>query len=240
MIYPMIGITTYQGKNDMGYPILALLRAYVDALVRADCVPVLIPVNLTGEYIPVLYERLDGILFTGGGDIGLNYFRGVSHPRVEGIDPERDSIELSLLNTFVGGRKPFLGICRGFQVMVVGLGGTLYTHIDDQMPGAQEHDYPDFPRTYLAHKVRIESGTRLANILGETNISVNSMHHQGAKDIPKELKPVAFAPDGLIEAIELPDHPFGIGVQWHPEWLIDQPATQKLFRAFVGAAKNSK
>jgi putative glutamine amidotransferase len=182
---------------------------------------------------------LDGILFTGGGDIALDRFDGMPHPRVGNIDPERDSIELSILESFINYKKPFLGICRGFQLIYVGLGGTLYTDIEDQMPGALKHDcFPEYPRSYLAHKVTVNSGSRLAKIMGETDISVNSLHHQGAKDIPRGLIPSAIAPDGLVEAVELPDHPFGLAVQWHPEWLKDHPAMKRLFRTFVEACGN--
>jgi len=237
----IIGVTTYQGKNDNDLPIVALLRAYADALIQAGGVPVLIPSNLTEENCRRLCGHLDGILFTGGGDIALDRFSSEPHPCVSGVDIERDSIELFLLDTLVHDEKPFLGICRGFQVIIVGLGGTLFTHIEDQMPGALKHDYyPDFPRTYLAHKVKVEEGTYLDNILGETQLSVNSLHHQGAKDIPAALTPVANAPDGLVEAVELQTHPFGIAVQWHPEWLTDQPATRRLFRAFVEAASSNR
>jgi len=241
MAYPIIGVTTYEGKNDNDLSIVALLRVYVDALVQAGGVPVLIPTCLTDETRRALCERLDGILFTGGGDIALDRFNGEPHPCVHNVDVERDSIEFSLLDTLVHDEKPFLGICRGFQVINVGLGGTLYTHIEDQMPGSLKHDcYPNFPRTYLAHKVTMEGGTRLANILGETVLSVNSLHHQGARDIPAALKPVGFAPDGLVEAIELTNHPFGFAVQWHPEWLTEQPAMRRLFRAFVEAASSHR
>jgi putative glutamine amidotransferase len=241
MAYPMIGVTTYQGKNDKNLPVLAILRAYVDALVQANSVPVLIPASLTEESVGVLYEHLNGILLTGGGDIALDRFNGEPHSQIDDVDTERDAIELSLLKAFVLGKKPFLGICRGFQVINVGMGGTLYTNIDDQMPGSQKHDfYPDFPRSYLAHTVNVKSGTHLAEILSETNLSVNSLHHQGAKEIPMVLTPTAYAPDGLVEAVELPDHPFGIAVQWHPEWLTDQPASRRLFRSFVAAASNSR
>jgi putative glutamine amidotransferase len=241
MAYPIIGVTTYQGKNDEVLPIVALLRAYVDALVQAGGTPVLIPSSLTDGTRWALYGRLDGILFTGGGDIALDRFSGLPHPRVANVDAERDSIELALLDALMSDEKPFLGICRGFQVINVGLGGTLYTHIEDQMPGALKHDYyPNFPRTYLAHKIRVEGGTYLANILSEMDLSVNSLHHQGAKDVSAALKPVAYAPDGLVEAVELPNHPFGIAVQWHPEWLTDQPATRRLFQAFVEATDSHR
>jgi putative glutamine amidotransferase len=153
------------------------------------------------------------------------------------VDLERDSIELSLLDSFINTGKPFLGICRGFQMINIGLGGTLYTDIEDQKPGALKHDYyPNYPRTYLAHKVEVKGGTRLAKILGETDILVNSLHHQGAKDLPAGLIQSAWAPDGLVESVELPDHPFGLAVQWHPEWLMDQPIMGRLFSALVEAA----
>lgn len=238
---PIIGVTTYQGKNDGKVPIVALLRVYVDAIVQAGGIPVLIPSILNDIARTELYEHLDGILFTGGGDIAVDRFGGDPHPRVDNVDGERDSIEIALLDTLVHDEKPFLGICRGFQIVNVGLGGTLYTHIEDQMPGALKHDYyPDYQRDFLAHKVKVQSGTNLAKILRETDLSVNSLHHQGAKEISPSLRPAAFAKDGLVEAVELPNHPFGIAVQWHPEWLTNQPATQRLFRAFLEAAGNHK
>jgi putative glutamine amidotransferase len=239
MAYPIIGITTYQGKNDDGLPIVALLRAYINALIQAGGMPVLIPSNLPEETHRDFCLRLDGILFTGGGDIAIENSNSEPHQRISGVDTERDAIEFSLLDIYVQDKLPFLGICRGLQVINVGLGGTLFTHIEDQMPSHLKHDYhPNYPRTFLAHKVKVDGGTHLAKILGETDLSVNSLHHQGAKDIPADLKVAAYAPDGLIEAVELPNHPFGIAVQWHPEWLTDQPAMSRLFRAFVEAASS--
>jgi putative glutamine amidotransferase len=237
MVHPVIGVTTYQGKNDEKLPIIALLRAYVDAIAQVGGIPVLIPSSLSDEACKELCSHLDGILFTGGGDIAVDRFGGEPHPRVDNVDLERDSIEISILEISIHEKKPFLGICRGFQVINVGLGGTLYTHIDHQMPGALKHDYyPIFPRTYLAHLVNIEKGTKLAGILGETSLLVNSLHHQGAKELSPILKPAAFSPDGLVEAVELPGYPFGIAVQWHPEWLTDEASTRRLFQAFVDAA----
>jgi putative glutamine amidotransferase len=157
------------------------------------------------------------------------------------VDADRDDIEYALLQLAVNEGKPFLGICRGFQVVNAALGGTLFTHIEDQKPGAIKHDYfPDWPRNYLAHQVDIEKGSRLAEILGATEIQVNSLHHQGADKIAPSLKIVAHASDGLVEGIELPGHPFGFGVQWHPEWLTDRPEVQQLFKAFVGACGKQK
>lgn len=235
---PIIGITTNQGKNADDHPTVTLMQSYVRAVMQAGGVPVLIPSMLAEDGWDALYARLDGILFSGGGDIALEHFSGEAHPRLSGVDLLRDSVELSLIRSAAADGKPFLGICRGCQLVNVGLGGTLYTHIPDQLPGALDHNYPSHLRTVLAHDVKIEEGTRLADILGEPLLKVNSLHHQGVKDIAPALQVAGHSPDGLVEAIELPDHPFGVAVQWHPEWLTDQQPTRSLFAKFIEAAGN--
>jgi putative glutamine amidotransferase len=233
---PVIGITTSQVNNSYGQGLVTITRAYVEAVIEGGGIPVLIPSLVANGGWESLYSRLDGILFSGGGDISLDHFKGDPHPRIEGIESERDRIELNLLQASISDGKPFLGICRGCQLINVGLGGTLFTHLPDQLPGALDHDYPGNMRTILVHEVRIEEGTRIADILGEPIVRVNSLHHQGLKDIGKGLRVAGYAPDGLIEAVELPNHPFGLAVQWHPEWLTDQASTRNLFRRFVQAS----
>jgi putative glutamine amidotransferase len=233
---PIIGITTNQSSNSYGQAIVNLSEAYVNAIHQAGGVPVLIPSSIASDGWKSLYSRLDGILFSGGGDISLDHFKGDPHPRIDGIEPERDDIELNMLRAAVSDGKPFLGICRGCQLINVGLGGTLYTHIPDQLPGALDHDYPGNMRAVLVHEVKIEEGTKTADVLGEPIVKVNSLHHQGVKDVPAVLRIAGYAPDGLVEAIELIGHPFGIAVQWHPESLTDQPSTRNLFRRFVETA----
>jgi len=234
---PLIGITTYQSTNVNGHPTVVLMQSYINAVRQAGGVPVLIPSMIAEDGWDALYSRLDGILFSGGGDIALEHFPGEPHPRIDDVDPERDTIELKILRTAVKDGRPFLGICRGCQLVNVGLGGTLYTHIPDQLPNALDHSYPGNMRTVLVHKVKLEEGTRIADVLGEPIVNVNSLHHQGLKDIAPSLRVAGHASDGLVEAVELPDHPFGIAVQWHPEWLTDQPSTRNLFRKFVEAAE---
>ncbi|MBI1855082.1 MAG: gamma-glutamyl-gamma-aminobutyrate hydrolase family protein, partial [Chloroflexi bacterium] len=189
---------------------------------QAGGVPVLIPSLIAESGWDALYARLDGLLFSGGGDISLDLFTGDAHPRIDEVDPLRDAVEMNLIRAAASGGKPFLGICRGAQAVNVALGGTLYTHLPDQLPNALDHAYPGNLRTVLVHEVKIEEGTRIAEILGEPIVKVNSLHHQGLKDIAPSLRVTGHAPDGLVEAIELTDHPFGIAVQWHPEWLTDQ------------------
>lgn len=233
---PVIGITTNYGTNSYGQPLILLQRSYAKAIRQAGGVPVLIPSLIAEDGWDAIFARLDGILFSGGGDIGLEHSPGDPHPRIDDVDLERDSVELKMLNAAAADGKPFLGICRGCQVMNVALGGTLYTHIPDQLPGSLDHSYPGNMRTVLVHQVKIEEGTRIAEIFGEPIIQVNSLHHQGLRDIAPSLRVAGHAPDGLVEAIELPDHPFGVAVQWHPEWLTDQEGTRNLFRKFVDAA----
>jgi putative glutamine amidotransferase len=233
---PLIGITTNQSTNIHGHPTVMLMQSYVNAILQAGGVPVLIPSMIHNDGWDALYSRLDGILFSGGGDIGLELSPGEPHPRITEVDPERDSVEMKLVQASASNGKPFLGICRGCQVVNVALGGTLYTHIPDQLPNALDHSYPGNLRTVLVHEVKIEEGTRIAEILGEPIVKVNSLHHQGLKDIAPSLRVAGHAPDGLVEAVELPDHPFGLAVQWHPEWLTDQESTRNLFRKFVEAA----
>lgn len=233
---PLIGITARHDTTSEKLRSIMLLQAYVTAIIGAGGAPILIPPELPEDGWRILLDRLDGVLFSGGADIGLEHFDGEPHPTVE-VNPVRDELELPLLRAAVDADKPTLGICRGFQVMNVALGGSLYTHIIDQLPNALEHQWYSLqPRTYLAHPVRVEEGTRLAEILGAPMLEVNSLHHQGIKDLAPGLKPTAYAPDGLIEGIELPDHKFAMAVQWHPEWMTSHEEMRRLFARFVEAA----
>jgi putative glutamine amidotransferase len=238
---PIIGITTRIAPVlPSTLPSVMVQKSYIDAIHNAGGLPVLIPSDINECEQKELVDRLDGILLTGGGDIAIDYFNGEQHPAVYGIDAARDATELGLMKNAISSGKPFLGICRGLQVVNVALGGTLFTHIPDQLSNALVHDYPGEDgiqaRTTLLHPVEIEVDSQLGRILGKKTLQVNSLHHQGIKDVAPGLRSVAFAPDELVEAIELPDHPFGIAVQWHPEWLTDQEAIRRLFKAFVNAA----
>ena len=234
---PLIGITACHVTTAEGHPAVRILRAYVTAIMEAGGVPLLIPPDLDEPSWRTLLPRLDGVLFSGGADIGLDHFAGEPHPTID-VEADRDALELPLLRAAVQADMPTLGICRGLQVMNVALGGTLYTHILDQLPGALQHDWHDKPRNTLAHPVRVEEGTRLAEVLGSPLVEVNSLHHQGIKDLAPGLKPTAYTSDGLIEGIELPDRKFALAVQWHPEWMTEHEEMRRLFKAFVEAASS--
>lgn len=240
MTAPLIGLTTYRFNNAYGYPQMGLSEMYSRAVEQAGGLPVLIPLGLPEERLQALLARLDGVLFTGGGDIAPERYGSVAHPLVGDVDPDRDRVELHLFDCVMQAGLPFLGICRGLQLVNTGLGGTLYEDILDQRDESIQHRYyPDWPRDYLAHTVNVEPESRLGSILGVSgDVPVNSLHHQGIRNLANGLKPTAFAPDGLIEAFELPDRPFALAVQWHPEWLQAHPPMQALFRAFIEAANS--
>lgn len=234
---PIIGITTSNDNTRQGLPASILLKAYSKAIVVAEGIPLLIPAGLPESSIHLLADSLDGFLFSGGGDISAERYNRIPLPSDERVDKERDQEEIYLINKVIQNGKPFLGICRGLQLLNVVMGGNLIMDIATQKKDAIKHDYyPDIPRTYLAHEVQLAGDSRLAGILGKPVIKVNSLHHQGVDQLGKSLFPAGKATDGLIEALELPDHPFGLAVQWHPEWLIHLVEMERLFRAFIEAA----
>ncbi len=233
MSQPLIGITTRQAQTPEGLQAFSLLRAYVEAVLEAGGMPLLIPAALPASQAAPILDRVDALILSGGGDIHPQFFPGMPHPLVDGLDIERDALELTLARRAVEKGKPLLGICRGCQVLNVALGGTLYTHLPDQLENSLEHSLPGTQRRTLAHTVRIRRDSRLGKILGEQVLQVNSLHHQGVAKLGEGLQASAWAEDGLIEGIELEDRPFVIGVQWHPEWLTDQEPMRRLFRQLV-------
>ncbi len=238
MTAPLIGISSFRQINRYNLPEIALPESYVQAVSKAGGIPVVIPVGLPGDQIESLTSSLDGIMFSGGGDVETQRYGVESTPKVNTVDPDRDRVEIGLVQNAVTAGLPFLGICRGIQVINVALGGTLHVDIADDIPNSRKHDYyPDWSRDHLAHEVDIQKSSKLASILGTTQTQVNSLHHQAINRLGSELEIVAYAPDGVVEGVEIPGHPFGLGVQWHPECLPNHDAMVALFRAFVDAAK---
>jgi len=237
MSAPLIGLTTFRHPNSEGNPVISVNEAYVKAVASAGAAPQLIPLGLADEQLKKIFNSLDGIVFTGGGDMLPEQYGRLPHPKVDGVDLDRDRVELYLARWAIEAQLPFLGICRGLQLINVALGGTLYEDILDQRPGALRHQYDGaWPRDYPAHSVTIDKSSRLAQILGACEASVNSLHHQGIRELAPAAAAVAHAPDGIIEAIELTDHPYGLAVQWHPEWLPERLEMRAIFTDFVHAA----
>ncbi|MEZ4539731.1 MAG: gamma-glutamyl-gamma-aminobutyrate hydrolase family protein [Chloroflexota bacterium] len=239
---PVIGLTTYRKTSAQTppLPLMALMPTYIEAVAAAGGIPLLIPLGLDEDALSAVLARLDGLILTGGGDIAGDYYHSEHADFIFDIDADRDRVELFLAREAVTHRKPLLAICRGHQMLNVALGGTLYEDVMEWMPGAIKHDFFGvFPRNHQAHAVTIQSGSKLADTLGRRETSVNSLHHQGIRDLAPGLAATAHAPDGLIESVEVIDHPFALGVQWHPENLVhDDPVMLSLFRALVDAGSN--
>lgn len=238
---PLIGVTASHTTSKSGARFVSVAEAYLKALSQAGACPVIIPLGLEDGTLLELARHLDGVLFTGGGDIQPGVYGEQSRPEVSEIDADRDRIEFLLLKNVLENDVPFLGICRGLQVINVGLGGTLYADIGSQRPDAIKHDfYPNWPRDHLAHPIQIDENSRLAKILGEAYPTVNSLHHQAVRRLAPGVVATASSPDGLVEALEVPGHPFGLAVQWHPEWLAENPQMRALFSAFVAEAERRR
>lgn len=241
---PIIGLTTYRkvAAQATPIPLYALMPSYVDAVSAAGGVPVLIPLGLDEAALEALLDGLDGLLLTGGGDVAGEFYGSHRDDLIHDVDTDRDRVELFLARAAFDQHKPLLAICRGHQLLNVALGGTLYEDVAGLMPNAAKHDYfNEYPRNHRPHTVTIEPGSKLAEVLPLADVPVNSLHHQGIRDLASDLVPVAYAPDGLIEGVEAPSRPFVVGVQWHPENLVgDDPAMLALFRSFVSAAAEAE
>lgn len=224
---PLIGITTY-GRNADNH--FTLPAEYVDSVRRAGGQVVLLP---PGD--SALLTLLDGVILAGGGDIDPARYNGQRHEAVERVDPERDAMELDLAHQLTDDTRPVLCVCRGMQVLNVALGGTLIEHLP-AVVGEQVSHRTDLPGP-IPHEVLVAPESWLASLMGQTVVSPPSWHHQALKQVAPGLTVVARAPDGTIEAVEMPDHPWLVAVQWHPELsAATDVSQQRLFDAFVEAA----
>jgi putative glutamine amidotransferase len=242
---PVIGVAmqTLPGKPGGDLPNCWIMgQRYVEALRTVNATPWLIPLlPHDPDTMADIFHRLDGVFLTGGVDVDPSRYGEEKHPKCGNTDPDRDAIEIQLLNHALATGKPVLAVCRGIQILNVARGGSLYQDVSAMVPAAMKHDYfptPQQPsRSYLAHDITVTSDSRLGDILGEAVVPVNSMHHQAIKELAPGLRPTAFAPDGIIEAVEATDRRFVVAVQWHPEELTDtQPGMKRLFTEFVAAA----
>lgn len=239
MSKPLIGITTAVRPTASGLPFVASYVPNIQAIERAGGLPVLIPCVLEVETLRAIYERCSAILLPGGGDIDPARYGAERYLKTDGIDPARDQTEILLAQWAAEDDRPLFGICRGHQVVNVALGGTLVQDIPDQLNTTIDHHPPaDVPRTYLPHKVWIDTSSLLARIVGKPCLLVNSLHHQAIEQIAPPLVATAYAPDGVVEAAELRDRRFYHTVQWHPEDLTGAEEMQRLFDALVVAARS--
>ena len=231
---PLIGITL-DAEPPGGYsqyPWYALRANYAGAVAAAGGIPIGLP-HLP-ELADAMLDRIDALIVTGGAfdvDPAL-YGDGAIHPTVS-LKAARTAAELALLQGALLRDMPVLGICGGQQLLAVALGGTLIQHIPDSVPAALEHEQPN-PRHEPGHTITLVPGTRLHSIVGTGTMHVNSAHHQAVRAAGPRALVNAHAPDGVIEGIEDPARRFCLGVQWHPEFLID-PGDRRILMALIAA-----
>jgi putative glutamine amidotransferase len=244
---PLIGVTTSEVRptqlthprphSDPARPEMALGMTYMRTIQRAGGVPVVLP-PLAGPAVATLLDRVDGICLSGGPDIDPTAYRGDAHPQLGPTWRELDELEIGVAREADRRGIPILGICRGAQTLNVLRGGDLHQHVPELGDGVEHRQ--SGPGEVLAHTIEIEPGTRLAEIVGDGPLEVNSFHHQAVNELGRDLIVSARSRDGLIEAIEDPRHPFLIGLQWHAEFLDQRPAEAQLFRAFVDASRRRR
>jgi gamma-glutamyl-gamma-aminobutyrate hydrolase PuuD len=224
----VVGITAYVERARFTVwdtTATVISHAYVEQVVQAGGQPVVLP---PAGNPSALIDRLDALVVTGGGDLDPSRYGAGSHARTGYVRDFRDEAELGLARCALDRGLPYLGICRGLQVLNVVLGGTLHQHVPD-LVGGNRHALR--PGLYNRFPVRVAAGSRLAKALGKEAVTVPHYHHQAIDRLGTGLIPTAWSDDGLIEAAELDGHPFALGVQWHPE--ADRDSS--LFSALVAA-----
>lgn len=240
-VNPLIGVSTSVTVDR--YPERAYVNAaYLGAVQQAGGVPVLLPPQLESSARAELLTRLHGVLLTGGGDVDPARFGEAPHPTTADVSAARDGLEIELTRWAIETGTPLLAICRGLQVLNVALGGSLHQDIPSELGSPFDHSQARLQgqsRSTAVHQVKVQDGSRLAGILGALEVDVNSFHHQAIHRLGRGLKDVAWAPDSIVEGVELVgDARFVVGVQWHPEELVGHDATARhLFRALVERAR---
>ena len=239
---PIIGVIASRYPRAGGNSTLSGIgEQYLLAVEAGGGIPLLIHLTRDAAVIQAHYQRCDGLLFAGGGDVDPAIFGQVPHPKLGTVEPLRDMVELTLARRAIDDRKPVLGICRGIQLLNVALGGTLYQDIPSELPQASDHyassQVPG--REHLAHLIALEPGSWLAARLGTDALPGNTFHHQALRDIAPGLRVTGRAPDGVVEAVEGVGPGLVIGVQCHPEdlWERADPRWAQLFAGFVEAAR---
>ena len=233
--YLLIGITGNFGDKGC-----ELAEGYYRSVLKAGGTPVVIPPHGDKEALITLLDTLDGIIFSGGGDINPLLLGEEPLPQLHSVCPRRDESELFLAREAFRRQVPMLGICRGIQVMAAALGGKVYQDIYAQGMGARIKHSQDMPRHYASHTVNIEEGSMLQGIVGnKQTLAVNSFHHQAVSETGPHLKVAATSPDGIIEAVESTEHKALLGVQWHPECFIlnNDESHMSVFRWLISEAR---
>ena len=231
---PVIGLAT--GRIAMGERVIdGTQQEYAQRITEAGGAAVLLPVQPTGSLASIL-ARVDGLLFTGGGDVDPHRYG--AEPSVEsgGIDPDRDGAEAFLLEEAARLGIPVLAVCRGIQILNVARGGSLVQHLPSVSP---EPHLVIERRTQAVHSVRVDPDSWLCRMAGKDRLETNSLHHQAVDRLGRELTAVAWADDGTVEAVEDRKRQM-VAVQWHPEQMPDRPEQMRLFAWLVARARDRR
>lgn len=230
---PLIGITANFSAEDS--PVTSLRMNYVDAVTTAGGVPIILPSVEDPEVIRRQVETCDGFIFTGGPDINPVRYGKEQHPTISFLSERREDFDFALIKQVMKAKKPFLAICLGCQEVNVVLGGTLIRDIASETSTTIQHSWKQAP--YLKrHDVNIEADTKLADLVETSTLSTNSAHHQAVDEPAASVHITSRCTDGIIESYEVKDYPFGLGIQWHPEYLIAETPHLNLFKGLIRAA----
>lgn len=235
MTKPIIGIIPdYEESGEYApIPWYALRENYISSITQAGGIPLIIPYET--DFIIEYLSRINGLLITGGNfDINPEIYGNNETHETVNLKNKRTNFEIAITKKAFADKMPILGICGGEQLINVVLGGTLIQHIPDEIDNALEHEQKN-PRHEPSHEISIKEGTLLHKIVGQSSLQVNSSHHQAVKDPGNNLIINATAPDGVVEGIEATNHPFCLGVEWHPEYHTND-GDSKILEAFVDAA----
>lgn len=235
---PLIGISSnFQPQLEQVREKTIVPHAYIQAVLSTGGIPLVIPVIEDPAQILEYINLVSGLVLIGGEDLDPLHYHQPTHPSARLAPAAEDHTHLLLARRAVEQSIPFLAICRGHQVLNTVLGGTLTQDIPSSCPGALQHSFPGDPSQETFHPVRINPVSQLASLVHRTELHVNSSHHQAVSDIGEGLIPAAWAPDGILEAMELESHPFGLSVQWHPERILDQPEMRLLFEGLINSSR---
>jgi putative glutamine amidotransferase len=235
---PVIGLTSYRQRGQTGVwdTEMAILPAfYLEGVTRAGGIAVILPPQkVDSEDARNLLAGLDGLVITGGRDVEASRYGHQPHEKAEKPDRLRDLLEDELITAAIQMKLPFLGICRGAQILNVNRGGTLIQHLPDVVG---DNRYLRGEGNFAHMQMTVRTGSLLASIVGEQVENAALYHHQAIDEPGNGLNVVAYSPDGIVQAVEVEDHPFGLAVQWHPEQTLDD---LRLFEALVAATKASR
>jgi putative glutamine amidotransferase len=210
------------------------IRSYSAAIQRADALALLLSPDDRSGAPDRLLDRIDGLVLSGGSDIDPSCYGAAPHPEVTGTWPERDRFEIRLARSALERGTPVLGICRGMQVLNVARGGTLVQHLPDRL-GSEGDRHRHTPGAFGDHTVRLKEGSLAARAVGETRSLVKSHHHQGIDELGEGLVATGWSiEDDVVEALELPNHPYALGVLWHAE----EDQRSRVIGSLVGAARS--